>query len=76
MRQNIGNLDRSIRLLIAVMFGIFYLTGIITGATATVLLILALIFVFTSLIKFCPLYIPFKISTIKKSTTEQKEKSQ
>ena len=75
MKKNMGNLDRTIRLLIAVVIGMFYLTGAVTGTMATILLIIALIFVLTSLIKFCPLYVPFKICTIKKSTTEQKEQS-
>jgi hypothetical protein len=46
---------------------VLYLTGSITGVAAIILGILAFVFILTSLIGFCPLYLPFKISTIKKS---------
>ena len=39
----------------------------ITGVAAIILGIIAFVFVVTSLIGFCPLYLPFKISTTGKS---------
>jgi hypothetical protein len=63
MRKNMGTTDRIIRLLIAAAFGLLYFTGYATGITGTILLILAIVFVLTSLISFCPLYAPFGIST-------------
>lgn len=62
-----GTVDRVIRVLLAVVVLILYLTGNITGLAATILGVIAVIFVVTSIIGFCPLYVPFKISTIKKS---------
>ncbi|MBN1474602.1 MAG: DUF2892 domain-containing protein [Syntrophaceae bacterium] len=67
MKKNMGTVDRVIRVLLAVVVLILYLTGNITGLAAAILGIIAVIFVVTSIIGFCPLYVPFKISTIKKS---------
>ncbi|MDX1684091.1 MAG: DUF2892 domain-containing protein [Saprospiraceae bacterium] len=63
MKKNMGSADRIIRLLLAVFFAILYFTGTVTGTWAIVLLVLAVIFVLTSAIGFCPLYAPFRIST-------------
>ena len=67
MKANIGSIDRIIRILIAVVIVALKLTDVISGTTAIILLILAGVFVLTSIISFCPLYLPFKISTKKKS---------
>jgi len=61
-----GTVDRIIRIILAIVVAVLYFTGQITGIAAIILGILALIFVVTSAIGFCPLYVPFKISTIKK----------
>jgi amino acid transporter len=66
MKKNMGTIDRVIRVILAVIVGILYLTGNISGIAAIILGILAIIFILTSLIGFCPLYAPFKISTIRK----------
>jgi hypothetical protein len=66
MKKNMGTIDRIIRILLAVVVIILYLSGSITGVAAIILGILAIVFIITSLIGFCPLYVPFKISTIKK----------
>ena len=66
MKRNMSNLDRIIRLVIAAVFAYLYFGGIVTGALGIVLLVLAVVFVLTSLVAFCPLYLPFKISTYKK----------
>ena len=65
MKQNMGSIDRGIRIIAAVIIVILYLANQITGTAAVVLGILAVIFLLTSSIAFCPLYIPFKISTKK-----------
>jgi hypothetical protein len=67
MKKNMGTIDRSIRILLAIVVIILYITGNITGLAAIILGILAFVFILTSLIGFCPLYVPFKISTIGKS---------
>jgi hypothetical protein len=62
-----GAIDRVIRILLAIVIIVLYSNGSITGVAAIILGILALVFILTSLIGFCPLYVPLKISTIKKS---------
>ena len=66
MKKNMGSTDRIIRLLIAIVVGILYYTNVISGTLGLVLLILAAVFVLTSFVSFCPLYLPFGISTCKR----------
>ena len=66
MKNNMGTADRAIRFLLAILIGILYFAGIISGTWAVVLGILALVFLLTSFISFCPLYLPFDIRTFKK----------
>jgi hypothetical protein len=65
MIKNMGTVDRVVRVLLAVLVAVLYLTGNISGTAAIILGILALIFLLTSLVGFCPLYAPFKFSTKK-----------
>jgi hypothetical protein len=67
MKKNMGTIDRVIRIVLAIVVAILYMNGSITGTAAIILGILAVVFIITSLIGFCPLYVPFKISTISKS---------
>jgi Protein of unknown function (DUF2892) len=67
MKKNMGLADRIIRLVIAAVIFILHQANVISGTLAIVLLILAAIFVITSIFSFCPLYLPFGISTCKKS---------
>jgi hypothetical protein len=68
MKKNIGKLDRMARIVIALIIGILYATNIITGTLAIVLMILAVVFISTSIFSFCPLYLPFGIKTNKDET--------
>ena len=61
-----GTVDKVIRVLVAVIILVLYFTHVITGTLAVILLIVAGIFVVTSLLGTCPLYIPLGISTRKK----------
>jgi len=61
-----GNIDRLVRIVIALVIAGLAYSGAIEGTLAVVLLVLAAVFVLTSFIKFCPLYLPFGISTCKK----------
>ncbi len=61
-----GNIDKIVRILIAAVVAVLYFTGIVTGTLGIVLLVLAGVFVLTSLISFCPLYLPFGINTCPK----------
>ena len=58
-----GNLDRILRLVVAAVIAILYFTNTISGTVAVVLGVLAIIFALTSTISFCPLYLPFGLST-------------
>lgn len=65
MKKNMGNTDRIIRILLAAIFTILYFTKTVEGIPGLVLLVLGIIFILTSLISFCPLYLPFGIHTCK-----------
>ena len=66
MKKNMGTIDKVIRILISVVIAILFFTKVITGVLGIILLALAVIFVLTSLISFCPLYLPFGLNTGKK----------
>jgi hypothetical protein len=66
MKKNMGTVDKVIRVLVAVIILILYFTHVVSGTLAVILLILAGVFVVTSLLGFCPLYLPFGLSTRKK----------
>ena len=66
MKSNMGTTDRIIRAILAVIVAALYFTNVISGTLAIILGILAVIFLATSFLSFCPLYAPFKLSTIKK----------
>lgn len=68
MTKNMGSADRIIRLLVAVAIAALYFTNTISGTLAVILGIFAVVFVATSFMGFCPLYKPFKISTLKKQS--------
>lgn len=65
MMKNMGSTDRMIRFLVAVVIAVLYFTGTISGTLAIVLGIVAVAFVVTSLIGWCPIYLPFGLSTRK-----------
>ncbi|HRC13367.1 MAG: DUF2892 domain-containing protein [Actinomycetales bacterium] len=66
MKLNVGSTDRMIRIVIAVIAAILALT-VAKGALAIVLWIVAAIMLVTGVVRVCPLYLPFKISTNKNS---------
>jgi hypothetical protein len=66
MEQNMGEADRWIRITIAAIIIGLFAGNIISGTVGYLLLALAGIFVLTSFVSFCPLYVPFGISTRKK----------
>lgn len=68
MKKNMGNADRVLRLLAAAIIAVLFFLNLISGALAVILLAVAVIFVLTSFVSFCPLYYPFGISTIRKKS--------
>ena len=67
MKKNMGLADRIIRFSLAVVIAVLYFTGQISGTAAVILGIIALAFIATSFMGFCPAYLPIKLSTAKKS---------
>lgn len=63
MKKNMGTADRIIRVIIAAIIVALYFTGTISGTLGIVLMVLAGVFVLTSLVSFCPLYAPFGLSS-------------
>lgn len=66
MKKNMGTADRVIRIIIAAIIAALYFSGQITGTLAIILGIVAIAFLVTSLIGWCPAYLPFHISTCKR----------
>ena len=56
MKKNMGTTDKAIRVLIAVLIAGLYFGNVITGTVGIVLLVLAVVFLLTSLVGFCPIY--------------------
>jgi len=67
MKKNIGSTDKAIRLIVALLFVILYLTGTISGTLGVILMILAATFALTSFISFCPIYFLLGLSTNNKA---------
>ncbi|VVT06399.1 YgaP family membrane protein [Erythrobacter sp. EC-HK427] len=65
MKKNMGSLDKTIRLIAAVVLVALGLTGTLTGTAAIVGYGVAAVFALTSFVSFCPAYLPFGISTCK-----------
>ncbi len=66
MKKNMGSADKIIRVLIAIGVFILYFTGTIHGTLGILLIAFAVVFVLTSLVGTCPLYLPFGLSTLRK----------
>lgn len=63
MKSNMGSTDRIVRIVIAAIIAVLFFTKVIVGTLGIVLLVLAIVFLATSFIKFCPLYLPFGLDT-------------
>ncbi len=70
MQPNMGNLDRVVRVIAAGIAIVLYFINIISGTVALALLVVAAIFILTSIVSFCPLYLPFGVSTTDKKTAK------
>ena len=67
MKKNMGAVDRAIRIVVAAGIVILLVTNILSGTLGIILGILAVVFLLTSTVGFCPLYFPFTFSTCKDS---------
>lgn len=74
MQKNIGVADRVIRALIAIVLGVLIALGMVKGAAAWVLGVIALILLGTSIVGYCGLYKVLGICTLKQGESSQGEK--
>ncbi len=65
MKKNMVSIDKAVRIVLAAIMAFLYYNGTITGTLGIVLIVLAVVFVITSFISFCPLYTIFGIKTCK-----------
>ncbi len=66
MKKNMGPTDKIIRLIVALILATLSYMGVVTVTVGIVFYAVAIVFALTSMISFCPLYVPFGISTCKK----------
>jgi len=67
MKKNMGTLDKTLRIIAAALLVALYLTGVISGTLGIVILLIAAMFLITSIFGICPLYSVFGWSTGKKA---------
>jgi len=72
MKKNMGTIDRVLRTILALAMIALYYTGVVSGTLGIILIVFSVIFLLTSLISFCPLYLPFGLSTIRKKFADKK----
>lgn len=65
MTVNMANWDRVVRFIVALVFGYLFFAKMVAGTVGIILLIIAIVFLLTSLVGFCPLYKVFNFSTKK-----------
>ena len=63
MKNNMGSLDKAVRIILAIVFAVLYITKMVEGTFAIVLLVAGAVFLLTSIISFCPLYTLIGINT-------------
>ena len=63
MIKNMSKADGTIRIIIALGIAALWYFNIVSGILLTVLAVVAVIFIITGFINFCPLYAAFKIRT-------------
>ena len=66
MEKNMGSADRTIRVIVAAIIIALYMTKIISGTVGIILLALSAVFLLTSFISFCPLYLLFGLNSLRK----------
>ncbi|MFN8431967.1 MAG: DUF2892 domain-containing protein [Spirosomataceae bacterium] len=63
MKKNMGLIDRGLRVLVALVLAFLYYNGTLTGTWGVVALVIAVVFLLTSLVSFCPLYTIIGLNT-------------
>jgi predicted membrane-bound mannosyltransferase len=67
MKKNVGSTDKVIRIILAVIGVVLFLTNVASGTLGYIVLAISAILVITSILGFCPIYLPFGINTGKKN---------
>jgi len=63
MKHNLGILDRIVRVGLVALVAVLYFTHQLSPVAAIILGVLAVVFLVTSVVGVCPLYLPFGLST-------------
>ena len=63
MKKNMSNADRIVRLVLVAIFSALYFTNLVTGVIGLTLMVISAIFLLTSIVRFCPIYAIFGLST-------------
>lgn len=70
LQKNMGPLDRAIRVGVAIAAGGLILTGVVQGVLAIILAVVAIMFLLTSAVSFCPMYKPLGLTTMPNRSAE------
>ena len=63
MKKNVGSIDKVVRLLLAALFIILFVTNVVSGLFGYILLALGAIFILTSLVSWCPIWAALGFNT-------------
>jgi hypothetical protein len=70
MKGNVGIIDRIIRVALVVVVAVLFFTGQLSLVASIILGALAVVFLLTSVVGVCPLYLLFGISSKKKPAAQ------
>ena len=73
MKANIHDIDKVVRIILAIAVAVLYFAGVISGTLSIILAVIAVFLVVTVFINFCPIYHFIGISTKKKTIESQKK---
>ena len=66
MKKNVGVFDKFFRIAVAIIIGVLYYMGVISGTLGIVLIVVAVVLLLTGLLNFCGLYALFGCNTCAK----------
>jgi hypothetical protein len=69
MKKNVGTIDRTVRIIIAIVIAVLYFTNTIIGTWGAILLVVGAVLLLTSLVSFCPLYALLGLNSGKENKT-------
>ena len=67
MKKNLNQIDRLARIIVSILVGVLFVSGVIKGTFATVLILMALVWVLTSCFSYCPMYRVLGLTTVNKT---------